>query len=96
LVGHWSKILTVSVISAILFFGGVPFAYADPPADFGDWTITASCTLTNTATAAGNVIVESGVLTIPDGFTLDIDFTTKNLTVKAGGGVLVQSGGKIS
>jgi len=36
LVGHWNKILTVSVIFAILIFGGIPFAYADPPADFGD------------------------------------------------------------
>jgi len=97
LVGHWSKILTVSVIFAILIFGGIPFTYADGPPAFGDWTITASCTLTNTATAAGNVIVESsGVLTIPNGLTLDIDFTSNNLTVKAGGGVKIEAGGKIS
>jgi hypothetical protein len=52
--------------------------------------------LKSNATVNGNVIVPNGVvLTIPNGVTLDIDFATKNLTVQAGGGVLIKSGGTI-
>lgn len=65
-----------------------------PP--LGDWVIVSSCTLANTATAHGNVIIQSGaVLTIPNGLSLDIDFTTKHLLVHSGGGVLIKAGGKI-
>jgi len=67
-----------------------------PPAS-GDWTVSSTCTMTASATANGNVIVPNGVvLTIPNGVTLDINFATKNLTVRAGGGVLIQAGGKIT
>jgi len=53
--------------------------------------------MTGDATVNGNVIVPNGVvLTIPNGVTLDINFVTKNLTVQAGGGVLIQAGGKIT
>jgi len=48
-------------------------------------------------TAGGSVIVQSGaVLTIPNGITLDIDFSQFNLTVKSGSGVLIKSGGTIT
>ncbi len=67
-----------------------------PPVS-GDWTVSATCTMTGDATANGNVIVPNGVvLTIPNDVTLDINFATKNLTVQAGGGVLIQAGGKIT
>jgi len=67
------------------------------PPPSGDWTVSSTCTMTGDATAAGNVIVPSGVvLTIPNGVTLDINFATKNLTVQAGGGVLIQAGGAIT
>jgi len=67
-----------------------------PPAS-GHWTVRLTCTMTGDATADGNVIVPNGVvLTIPNGVTLDINFATKNLTVRAGGGVLIQSGGSIT
>jgi len=60
------------------------------------WIIATSCTLTTPTTALGNVIVQSGaVLTIPNGVTLDINFSSKQLLVKSGGGVLIKSGGKI-
>jgi len=62
-----------------------------------DWTVISSCTLIGDATVTGNVLVPNGVvLTIPNGFTLDINFATKNLTVQAGGGVLIKAGGKIT
>ena len=62
-----------------------------------DWTISSSCTLETSATITGNVIVQNGaVLTIPNGVSLDIDFATKHLLVKPGGGVLIQAGGIIS
>ena len=67
-----------------------------PPAS-GDWTVSSTCEMTGDATATGNVIVPNGVvLTIPNGLTLDINFATKNLTVQAGGGVLIKNGGKIT
>ncbi len=63
----------------------------------GDWTISSSCTLTNTTTAPANVIVPSGsILTIPNGMRLNIDFTHYHLLVKSGGGVLIKSGGAIN
>lgn len=63
----------------------------------GDWIVTTSCILSNSATVAGNVLVQNNsVVTIPSGVTLDINFVTKNLTVKSGSGVLVESGGTIT
>jgi len=63
----------------------------------GDWTVSSSCTLISSETVNGNVIVPNGVvLTIPNDVTLDINFATKNLTVQAGGGVLIQAGGTIT
>jgi len=59
--------------------------------------ISSSCVVTSNITAGGSVTVQSGaVMTILSGFTLDIDFTTKNLTVESGGGVLIQAGGSIT
>jgi len=67
------------------------------PPPSGDWTVSSTCTMTGDATALGNVIVPSGiVLTVPNGITLDINFATKKLTVQAGGGVLIESGGTIT
>ena len=67
-----------------------------PPVS-GPWTVPSSCKMTVDATVTGNVIVPNGVvLTIPNGVTLDINFATKNLTVQAGGGVLIKAGGAIT
>ncbi|HSB57941.1 MAG TPA: Ig-like domain-containing protein, partial [Nitrosopumilaceae archaeon] len=66
------------------------------PPNSGDWVITSSCTLTSSATAPANVIVQNNSkLTIPSGLSLDIDFIHYHLLVKSGSGVLVKSGGKI-
>ena len=67
-----------------------------PPVS-GPWTVPSSCKMTVDATVTGNVIVPNGVvLIIPSGVTFDVDFETKNLTVQAGGGVLIESGGTIT
>jgi len=67
------------------------------PPPSGNWTVSSTCTLISNATVNGNVIVpNSVVLTIPNGVTLDINFATKNLTVQAGGGVLIKAGGTIT
>ncbi len=67
-----------------------------PPVS-GTWTVTASCRMTVSITAPGNVLVQNNsVLTIPSGITLDISFTSFNLTVESGSGVLVESDGKIT
>jgi len=67
------------------------------PPPSGDWTVSSTCILKSNATVNGNVIVPSGVvLTISNGVTLDINFATKNLTVQAGGGVLIKAGGAIT
>src|SRR5574338_842503 len=51
----------------------------------GDWTVSSSCTLISSSIAKANVIVQNGaVLTIPNGVSLDIDFTTKHLLIKSG------------
>ncbi len=61
------------------------------------WTITASCTMSASATAPGNVLIQNNaVLTVPSGITLDINFGSFNLTVKSGSGVLIESGGTIT
>jgi len=67
------------------------------PPSSGTWNVAATCTMTATATAPEDVIVPNGVvLTIPNGITLNINFASFNLTVEFGGGVLIESGGKIT
>ena len=68
-----------------------------PISTSGDWIINQDCVLPWDYTAPSDVIVQNGaVLTIPNGVTLDIDFTNFNLTVNSGGGVLIKSGGTIT
>lgn len=67
------------------------------PPSSGTWTIAVSCTMSASATAPGSVLVQdNSVLTVPAGVTLDINFSSFNLTVKSGSGVLIKSGGKIT
>lgn len=67
------------------------------PPGSGSWTVTSSCTLTENTTITGNVLVQNNsVLTVPSGITLDINFSSFNLTVKSGSGVSIESGGKIT
>jgi hypothetical protein len=68
------------------------------PPGSGTWTVPATCTMTGGENIApGNVLVPNGVvLTIPNGVTLNINFASFNLTVESGGGVLIESGGKIT
>jgi len=66
------------------------------PPTSGDWTITTSCTMSASATAPGNVIVQNNAVLTIEGITLDINFGTFSLTVKSGGGVLIKSGGTIT
>ncbi len=81
---------TVNVIEAT-----IP-TFCAPPSS-GDWIITNSCTVNNSATAQGTVIVQNNsILIIPSGITLDIDFAAFNLTVQSGSGVLIKSGGTIT
>jgi len=62
-----------------------------------DTIISSSCTVLSSITAGGSITVQNGaVMTIPSGVTLDINFATKNLTVQAGGGVLIEAGGTIT
>ena len=62
-----------------------------------DTIISSSCIVTLDVTAGGSVRVENGaVMTIPNLVTLNINFAAKNLTVQAGSGVLIESGGKIT
>ena len=66
------------------------------PPNSGDWVITTSCTLGKSAAAPANVIVQNNsVLIIPNGKSLNIDFTHNHLLVKKGSGVLIKSGAKI-
>jgi len=59
--------------------------------------ITSDVTLTQSTTSLGDVIVQGGaVLTVNGGVNLDIDFTTNNLFVTSGSGVLVKAGASIS
>ncbi len=66
------------------------------PPSSGDWILSSSCTLSSTFTAPANVIVQSGVLTIPNGLRLNIDLVHNYLLVKSGGGVLIKAGGAIN
>ena len=63
----------------------------------GDWNMTSSCALSNNATAPANVIIPPNVvLTIPNGFTLTINFGVYHLLIKPGGQLYIQPYGKIS
>jgi len=56
------------------------------PTSSRTWTITTSYTMSASTTAPGNVIVQNNsVLTVPSGISLNIDFTSNNLTVESGG-----------
>jgi hypothetical protein len=67
------------------------------PPTSGSWIIYSDCTLSTNAVAPGNVsVINNSVLTIPDGITLDIDFSLFNLTIESGSGVLIKSGGTIN
>ena len=58
--------------------------------------VTQDCTLSGSATAPGNVIVEENItLTIAENASLDIDFANRHLKNKSGGKVVIESGGKI-
>ena len=62
----------------------------------GDWSISQSCTLEQNAAAPANVIVmETGILTVAPGISLDIDFSHYYLQVRNGGKVVIQTDGKI-
>jgi len=70
-------------------------AYCNPPGA-GDWTLTQSCILNSSSSAAGNIIVPNNVvLTIPNNLTLGVDFANFGLTINSGGGVLIKSGGTL-
>jgi len=59
--------------------------------------ISSSCSVTISVTAVGNITVQNNsVMRVLDGVNLNIEFTTSNLTVESGSGVLVESGGTIS
>ncbi len=62
----------------------------------GDWIVYFDCIMSASVAAPGNVIVQNnGILTIPTGVTLDIDFENFDLIIKSGGQVLVKSGGDL-
>ena len=55
------------------------------------------CTLSGSATAPGNVIVEENIaLTIAENASLDIDFANFHLLIRNGAKVVIKNGGKIS
>jgi len=66
------------------------------PPPSGNWEVDTSCTMTTDATINnGDLVVQNNtVLTVP--FTLDIDFSSHNITVESGSGVLIKDGGKIT
>lgn len=79
------------------FISSINFDCIPPTTAGTDWTISASCTLAKSATAPANVIVQpNAVLTIPNGISLNIDFTQFHLKVNPGGGVFIAPGGKIT
>lgn len=65
------------------------------PPGTGDWLLTQSCTLNNSITITGNVIIANGaVLTIPNGLTLTIT-SGNSITVLSGSGMLIEFGGTV-
>jgi hypothetical protein len=62
-----------------------------------DWIIMEDCFLNSNFNAPRNVMVQNGaILIIPNGVTLDIDFSLRNITVEFGSGVLIKAGGSIT
>jgi len=60
-----------------------------------DTIISSSCTVSSTVVAGGSITVQSPAVMTVTG-TIDIDFSSENLTVESGGGVLIVSGGTIT
>lgn len=90
-----SKTSTSVTVSVSNNGGALPGLCSPPPGL--DWIITSSCTLTGSVVADKNVTIQNNsILTIPNGFSLDIDFSQFNLTVKSGSGVLIESGGSVT
>ncbi len=79
-------------------YGFLPAPLACNPPETGDWTITPiCCALSDTYQAPADVIVKPGAnLIITDSGELIIDFYNHKLLVERYGGVLIESGGKIS
>ena len=62
----------------------------------GDFTLTASCTISGTVLVPASIIVPNGkVLTVSATSTLMLDFKHKKLLVQHGGGTLIKKGGTI-
>ncbi|MCE2507457.1 MAG: S8 family serine peptidase [Nitrosopumilaceae archaeon] len=62
----------------------------------GDWIITQSCTMSTSAVAPANILVQdNSVLTIPDGVTLDVDLQNYSIMVKNGSSIIIRDGGTI-
>lgn len=86
---------TISSHTWSTFIGSIVLDCVPPSS--GDWIITSNCTLANSATVPGNVIINNNsLLMVPSGTTLSIDFTRYHLLVNSGSGVLVQPGGRIA
>ena len=86
-----------SAIQVIRTVVVIPSTTSCTPPTSGDWIVTSSCTINSNTTIQGDVIVQNGsLLNIPSGVTLDIDFTSFNLTVQSGSGVLIKSGGTVT
>ncbi len=63
----------------------------------GDWIITQSCTMSTSAVAPANILVQdNSVLTIPDGVTLDVDLQNYSIMVKDGSNIIIRDGGTIT
>ncbi len=76
-------------------FNALVAADCSPPGS-GDWIVNESCTFQGSAGAPANVIVEGdATLTIANGASLDLDFASRHLLVKAGSHVIVKAGGQI-
>ena len=66
------------------------------PPSSGNWVIAQNYTLSGSATAPGNVIVEEDIaLTIAENASLDINFTNFHLLIRSGAKVVIKDGGKI-
>ena len=68
------------------------------PSNMGqnDWIIESDCTMLFTDIASSNVIIKNNsLLTIPNGISLDVDFTQNNISIEFGSGILIKTGGKI-
>jgi len=67
------------------------------PTGPGIWIVEHDCHLGSSASAPENVLIQNNSrLTIPPGVTLDIDFTSYNITVKSGSSVWIKFGGSIT